>query len=113
MPSDYLGLSPADVVARIHAVASAAASATVTVRLGDEVFGCRNVGLDLPAQRRSATATRLLRARVRDALERAGVILAETALAPRVSGDIRGSVRVREVAPTQKDAAHMLQPPRR
>jgi hypothetical protein len=53
-------------------------------------------------------ATRLLRQRVRDALERAGVILAETALAPPVGGDIRGSVRVREVAPTHKDAAHML-----
>lgn len=108
MPSDYLGLSAADVVARLVALASAAAGGKVTVRLGDEGIGCRNVGIDLPRERRSAAATRLLRQRVRGALERNGVILAETALAPPVGGDIRGSVRVRVVEPTHKDAAHML-----
>ncbi|MFT3773972.1 MAG: hypothetical protein QM820_52050 [Minicystis sp.] len=112
MPSDFLGLSSADVAARLSAIASAAAAGPVDIHLGDDVFGCRNIGVDLPRQRRSATATRLLRQRVRDALERAGVVLAESALAPKVAGDIRGSVRVREITPTYGDAAHMLRPPR-
>lgn len=113
MPSAFLGLTTIEVISRLLSIASAAASAPVTVHVGEDAFGCRNVGVELPRGRRSAAATRLLRQRVREALERGGVVLAESALAPRVAGDIRGSVRVREVAPTYGDAANMLQPPRR
>jgi hypothetical protein len=48
--------------------------------------------------------------RVRAALEARGVPLAETALAPRVSGDIRGSVQVSEVALSGGDAAGLARP---
>jgi hypothetical protein len=113
VPSTFIGLSVTDVLSHILAVASSAASAPVAVHVGDDAFGCRNVGIELPRGRRSAEATRMMRLRVREALEQAGVVLAESALAPRVPGDIRGSVRVRVVAPTYADAAHMLQPPRR
>jgi len=113
VPSAFLGLTPIDVISRLLAVAAEAASSPVTVHVGDDAFGCRNVGVELPRGRRSAAATRLLRQRVRAAMEQAGVVLAESALAPRVAGDIRGSVRVREVAPTYADAAHVLRAPRR
>ena len=113
VPSPYLGLAPREVGERLSAIASDAAAAPVTIHVGEDVFGCRNVGIDLPRQKRTASATRLLRQRVRDALERAGVVLAESALAPKVAGDIRGSVRVREVAPSYGDASHMLRAPRR
>ncbi|APR84068.1 Hypothetical protein A7982_09417 [Minicystis rosea] len=113
MPSPYLGLAPQEVGERLSAIASGVAAGPVTIHVGEDVFGCRNVGVDLPRARRPAAATRLLRQRVRDALERAGVILAESALSPKVAGDIRGSVRVREVAPSYGDASHMLRPSRR
>lgn len=112
MPSAYLGLAPADIAARLLSLASAVADAPVVIHLGGDVFGCRNVGVELPRRRRSTMETRLLRQRVRDALERGGVVLAPSALAPRVPGDIHGSVRVREVVPTYQDAAHMLVAPR-
>jgi hypothetical protein len=111
VPTAYLGLGPADIAARVRAVAAAAAAAEVQVHVGDDVFGCRNLGVVLPPGRRSAAATRLLRLRVRDALEKAGVVLAESALAPRVAGDLRGSVRVREVTATYLDAAHVQRAP--
>ncbi len=115
-PASFLGLTPADVVARVSAVASEAAAAPVVVRVGAEVFGCCNVGVDLPddrGRRRPAAAARSLRRRVQDALEQAGVVLAELALAPRVPGDVRGSVRVRESVPDHTDAADMVSAPRR
>jgi hypothetical protein len=113
--ASFLGFSPADVAARVGAVASEAAGGPVVVRVGDEVFGCCNVGVDLAPtrRRRPAAAGRALRRRVLDALERAGVVLAELAIAPRVAGELRGSVRVRESVPSQGDAAHMLRAPRR
>ena len=113
MPLEFVGLTPVAVEARVSLAASTAAGARVVVHVGEDVFGCRNVGVDLPRARRSAAETRALRQRVRDALERIGVILAESALAPRVMGDVRGSVRVRDVAPTRADASHMLMPSRR
>lgn len=108
VPPSYLGLSAGEVLARLLDVAAAAAGAPVAVRVGEDVFGCRNVGVDLPRARLRAAETRLLRQRVRAALEREGVVLAEAALSPKVAGDIRGSVRVREVVTTLMDGAHML-----
>jgi hypothetical protein len=39
----------------------------------------------------------LLRLRLHEALERAGVEMAENALAPKVGGDLRGTVQVRAI----------------
>ena len=50
----------------------------------------------------------MLRARVRDALEAAGVTMAVHALAPRVGGDLRGSVNVRRLERRSGDAAGLL-----
>jgi hypothetical protein len=100
-----LNLSADEIAARIHASATAAAGAPVLVRVGDEVHGYRNIGVDLPRGRRSAVEGRRLLNRVRAALEARGVPLAETALAPKVGGDIRGSVQVRELALGGGDAA--------
>jgi len=108
----FVDATPAQIVAHLQAVATAVAGGPVTVRVGAEVFGCRNVGVDLPAERRSASAARLLRGRVRAALEAAGVVLAETAVAPRVGGDLTGNVRVREVAANWADASQLARPGR-
>jgi hypothetical protein len=109
----FLGASPSDITARIQAVASSAALAPVAVRVGEEGFGCRNVAVDLPPGRRSVADRRVLVNRMRRALEEAGVVLAETAIAPRVWGDIVGNVRVKEVAPSWSDAAHFGRTPGR
>jgi hypothetical protein len=50
---------------------------------------------------------------VRNALEAAGVVLVETAIAPRVGGDVVGNVRVREVAVSWGDASHLARPAQR
>ena len=105
MGRPFLNLSADEIAARIHAAASAAIGAPVVVRVGDEVHGYRNVGVDLPRGRRSAAEGRRLLNRVRAALEARGVPLAETALAPKVGGDIRGSIQVREVTLGGSDAA--------
>ena len=94
----FLDLAPADIVARVEAVAAGAAGGPVRVRVGDEAHRYRNVGVDLPKGRRSASAGRLLRSRVWAALEGAGFVMAENAIAPKVTGDLRGSVRVRKAA---------------
>jgi hypothetical protein len=112
MQATFLAATPAQIVARLQAVAAAVAGAPVVVRVSDEVFGCRNVGVDLPPGRRAAGAGRLLRDRVRSALEAAGVVLAETAVAPRVGGDVTGNVRVREVAASWGDASQLARPAR-
>jgi len=52
-----------------------------------------------------------MRNRVRSALEAAGVVMTETAGAPRVGGDILGNVRVREVAAIWGDASGFARPP--
>jgi hypothetical protein len=79
------------------------------VRIGGEVFGYRNIGVDFPPGRWSAAEGRLLRA----ALEAAGVPSAENALAPKVAGDLLGNVRVRDVGINWGDAAGLLGMPRR
>jgi hypothetical protein len=81
--------------------------------VGDEVHGYRNVGIDLPCGRRSATEGRVLHNRVWAALEVAGVVMTETAVAPKVGGDLRGNVLVRDVAMSWGDASGLAQPPRR
>ncbi len=106
----FLDATPAQILARLEAVAAAAAGGPVRVRVGDEVFGCRNVGVDLPAGRRSASATRRLRNALHRALEAAGVVQAETAVAPRVGGDLTGNVRVRAVAVSWGDASQLARP---
>jgi hypothetical protein len=113
MLSSFLNLTALDVAARVQTVAAAAARGPVVVRVGDEVFGYRNVGVDLPRGRRSAAEGRLLRNRVWVALETAGVVMAETAGAPKVGGDMLGSVRVREVAANWGDASGLARPPPR
>lgn len=89
-----LDLSAAEVATRIQAVTVTAAVGPVVVRVGDEVHGCRNVGIDLPRGRRSAAEGRALGNRVWAALEVAGVVMVATAGAPRGTGDILGNVRV-------------------
>jgi hypothetical protein len=64
MASAFLDVPLADIIARIQAIANAAAGGPVVVRLGEEVFGYRNVGVDVPVGRRSAAESRRLRARV-------------------------------------------------
>jgi hypothetical protein len=112
MPDPFLNLTAIDIAARVQAIAAAAAG-PVVVRVGDEVYGYCNVGIDLPRVRRSAAETRLLRNRLSRALETAGVVMAATAGAPRVVGDVLGSVRVRLVAANWKDASGLAGPPPR
>jgi hypothetical protein len=111
MASTFLDLAAADIIDRIQAIASAAAGGPVVVRVGEEALGHRNVGIDLPAGRRSAAEGRSLRARMRAALEAGGVPLAENTLAPRVGGVIRGAIPVRETPVTWGDFSRFGQPP--
>jgi hypothetical protein len=113
MASAFVDAAPAQIVARLEALGASAALAPVTARVGEEAFGCRNVGVDLPRARRSTDERRALVNRVRAALEAAGVVLAETAVAPRVRGDVVGNVRVREVEPSWGDGARLATPARR
>ena len=108
----FLGAPIVDVLARIESAARHAAGAPLTVRVGDvDTLGLRNVAVDLPRGRRTRQASRVLRIRLRDALGAIGVVLAPHALGPRVEGDIRGSVRVREAPPRSAtgDAASLCQ----
>jgi hypothetical protein len=107
----FLNVPAADIVARIRVVASAAADGPVVVRVGDDVHGYRNVAVDLPRGRRSAAEGRRLRNRVWTALEAAGVVMAETAGAPKVGGDLRGNVQAPEVAPNWADASGLVRAP--
>jgi hypothetical protein len=114
MLRDFFGLSPEDLAARIRTIATTAAGAPVAhVHVGAEVHGYRNVGVDLPPERRSVEKTRALRRRAREALESAGVPMAANALAPKVAGDLRGSVHVRDVVRSEIDASHFMGPARR
>jgi hypothetical protein len=107
----FLDLSADDIIASVQAIASAAAGGPVVVRLGEELLGYRNVAVDLPARRCSAAEGRLLRSRVRAALETGGVTLAEHARAPKVAGEIRGSIRVRDVGMSWGDASGLVRAP--
>ena len=95
MSDAFLHASPADILARIEAVAREAAVGRFVVRVGADHDGVCDVGLALPRERRSAHASRMLRLRLREGLERAGVVLIEDALAPTISRDLRGTVQVR------------------
>ena len=107
----FLNASGDEVVARLGAVAAEVAGAPVVVRVGEDTLGFRNVGVDLPAGKRTAAARRLLVNRMRNALEVAGMALVETAIAPKVDGHILGNVRVREVAVNWADASQLARPP--
>jgi hypothetical protein len=113
MIGTFIGATPEDIVARVEAAVSGAAGVAVVVRVGAEVHSYRNVGVDLPRARRSTEEARALRRRVSEAAEAAGVALAENALAPKVGGDLRGSVQVREVRRSGGDASHLMRGPQR
>jgi hypothetical protein len=83
------------------------------VRVGEEAYGYRNVAVDFPPGRRSAAERRRLRARMRAALEAAGVPSAENTLSPKVAGDLLGNVPVRDAGINWGDAAGLLGMPRR
>jgi hypothetical protein len=107
MSDAFLHASPADILARLEAVVREAAVGRFVVRVGGDHNGFCNVGLDLPRERHRAQAGRLLRLRLREGLERAGVVMAEDALAPKVGGDLRGTVQVRPPALRRVDGAHV------
>jgi len=108
MSDAFLGAGAEEILARLQAAVREAAGAAVAVRVGAEAYAFRNIGVDLPLGRRSVDERRSLRGRMRDALERAGVTLAENAITPRVAGDLRGSVRVRVVQTSSADASALL-----
>jgi hypothetical protein len=95
MSDAFLHASPADILARIEAVAREAAVGRFVVRVGAAQDGFYTVGLDLPRERRGLLASQVLRSRLREGLERAGVVLLEDAAAPTMGGDLRGTVQVR------------------
>ena len=108
MSEAFLHASPVEILARLEAVGRAAAVGAFVLRVGAAHNGFCNVGLDLPRARRTAHGSRLLRLRLHEALERAGVEMAENALAPKVGGDLRGMVQVRAMA--ARDSAGMRTP---
>ena len=110
MSDAFLHASPADILARIEAVAREAAVGRFVVRVGADQGGFCNIGLALPRERRSPYASRELRLRLREGLERAGVVLIEDALAPPISGDLRGTVQVRPVAARRGEGLMRLVP---
>ncbi|MEP7120505.1 MAG: hypothetical protein ABJE95_06340 [Byssovorax sp.] len=105
MSEAFLHASPVEILARLEAVSREAAVGGFVLRVGAAHNGFCNVGLDLPRARRTAQGSRMLRLRLHEALERAGVEMAENALAPKVGGDLRGTVQVREVACAASEAA--------
>jgi hypothetical protein len=92
-----LDVAPEEIARRVHEAASLAFGEPVEVHVGAEAWGYRNVGVSLPRARRSRLEAANLRLRVSRAIEEAGVTLWPAANAPRVGGDIEGSVRVRAV----------------
>ena len=109
MSDAFLHASPADILARLEAVGREAAAGSFVVRVGADQNGYCNIGVDLPRARRTAQANRELRLRLREGLERAGVMLAEDALAPKVGGDLRGTVLVRKMTVRSTGALHRTQ----
>lgn len=104
MKETFLNVPAEEILARLRA---AVAQLGVTeINLGGEVHGFCNVGVTLPKKRRSAHESRELRQGVSAALTAAGVLMAENALAPKVGGDLRGQVWVRDVPrPVAMDSA--------
>jgi hypothetical protein len=93
----FLDVPPEEIARRVHEAAILASGGPVEVRVGAEAWGYRNVGVSLPRARRSRLEAANLRVQVSRAIEAAGVTLSPSANAPRVGGDIEGSVRVRAV----------------
>jgi hypothetical protein len=108
----FVGTSPIEIETRIREAATSAAGAPVVVHVAEEAWGLINVGVSLPRTRRTRLASRNLRMTVARALEAVGVSLWPAAIAPRASGELRGSVRVREIeGPRVVDAASFAAPP--
>jgi hypothetical protein len=106
----FLNLAPDEIAARLQAAASAAAGAPVLVRVGDEVHGYANVGVDLPRGRRSAAEGRLLRNRVRAAARGGGRAAGGDGPRPSAEGDVRESIQVRDVTVSRSDLASIVTP---
>jgi hypothetical protein len=112
MEHAFLDTAPEEIARRVAEAASAVAGDGVAVRVGLEAWGYRNVGVSIPRARRSRLEAANLRLHVSRAVEAAGVTLWPSANAPRVGGDIEGSVRVREVVlQGPLDAAGFAQAP--
>lgn len=103
MASPFLDLPAAEILARLTSLVAEAAGAKLVVRVGDERHGCRNIGVDVPRGKTRHAGT-LLRLRVREALEAAGVVCAENALSPKVGGSLLGQVQTAANAPSQPSA---------
>jgi SOS response associated peptidase (SRAP) len=100
MSDVFLGADPEHIASRILTAGSEAAGAPVVVRVGDEGEGSRNIGVDLPPYKPGVKARysrEVLRRVVAMAIERAGVTLYEDQRAPKVAGQIKGRVKVREI----------------
>jgi hypothetical protein len=93
----FLDVAPEEIARSVHEAASLVVGGPVEVRIGAEAWGYRNVGVSLPRARRSRLEAANLRLHVSRAIEEVGVTLWPSANAPRVGGDIEGSVRVRAV----------------
>jgi hypothetical protein len=108
----FLDVPPEEIARRVHEAASAVVGDAVVVRVGAETWGYRNVGVSLPRASRSRLESQNLRLHVARAVEAVGVTLWPSANAPRVDGDVEGSIRVRAVELRGPlDAASFAQPP--
>ncbi len=108
----FLGVAPDEIARRVYEAATVVTVAPVAVRVGEEGCGFRNIGVDLPAARRSRLESRNLAINVRRALEAIGVTMYYAAVAPRVWADLEGSVRVRDVPLGNAiDAGHLAAAP--
>jgi hypothetical protein len=110
----FVGLGPEEIARRVRDAVASVAGGPVELRIGAEGSCYRNVGVVLPRARRSRLEAVNLRVHVARALEAAGVTMWPAAIAPRVGGDVEGSVRVREVVlQGPLDAASLAQAPPR
>ncbi len=112
MEHAFLDVDATEIARRVREAASAAAGAAVEVRVSAEGSAFRNIGVALPRARRTRLETRNLRIRVGRALEAIGVTMYPAGVAPRVGGDLEGSVQVRRVElGGAMDAAGLAAPP--
>lgn len=89
----FLGLTHDEILERLAPLVAAAAGAPLTVHVGAEAHGYRNIGVELPRSK-SKHEGALLKLQVRAALELAGVTVAENALCFKVPGGMLGQVQV-------------------
>lgn len=105
----FRNATPAQITAALKAALATLAPGAI-VRVGDELHGLRNIGVDVPRAPRGEVPSVYERGLHR-ALEAAGVTMAPHHLGPAVAGRIRGSVRVGEAPPLrpglQGDSAHL------